>query len=204
MKISSLLIIVAIAVTCAGCAGIKINPSNADPAPPSFPADDQIKNSVGPLVKIPKGPVRKEAPPKISYEAPALQVAATEENCLALNVYYEAGIEQEIGKIAIAHVTLNRLNTGKWGDSICAVVYANSQFSWTSSRRLAKPSGISWDESRKAARNVIKGQRVESLKKALYYHASYVKPYWKEAVTKIQQIGRHIFYSAAKVAQAAP
>jgi spore germination cell wall hydrolase CwlJ-like protein len=176
---------------------------NPEPAVAATAPVDIQKTCPSPATSKPKAAVvqHKEPEPRIIQGAPALEVAKTQENCLALNVYYEAGVEQEIGKLAIANVTINRLNTGRWGDSICDVVYADSQFSWTSLGKLPKPSGASWEESRKAAHNVIEGKRVESLGNALYYHASYVKPYWKKPATKIQQIGKHIFYSGAGVAK---
>ena len=121
--------------------------------------------------------------------------SARDEECLAKNVYYEAGVESEQGKYAVAQVTLNRLRTGRWGNSICSVVYARAQFSWTLNKRLAKPSGLAWDDSRWVAHEVLhQNRRVASLQSATYYHADYVKPRWITAVARIQQIGSHIFY----------
>lgn len=196
MKTSSLLILVATLALCAGCAGPALQCQIPDPTDSAGSQDEPSRTAQGRKSAAPKEPL-----PKVVEGAPALEVSERDENCLALNVFYEAGIEHEVGKIAIAHVTLNRLDTGRWGKNICSVVYAESQFSWTSTANLAKPSGPIWDESRKAARNVIKGHRVETLKKALYYHASYVKPYWKDPVSRIQQIGKHVFYSGAKIAR---
>jgi spore germination cell wall hydrolase CwlJ-like protein len=204
MTNSSLSIALAIVMACSGCAGLKKSVESMTEQPVAGPAAiDQQKTCPPPVSAKPKVPmVRQRDPePKVIQTAPALVVEKKQENCLALNIYYEAGVEDDIGKLAIANVTINRLQTGRWGDSICGVVYADSQFSWTSVGKLPKPTGLSWDESRKAARNVIEGKRIESLTSALYYHASYVKPYWKKPTTKIQQIGRHIFYSGAKVAQ---
>ena len=51
--------------------------------------------------------------------------------CLALNVYHEARGEVIEGQIAVAHVTLNRVNHSYFPETICDVVYQNRQFSWT-------------------------------------------------------------------------
>jgi spore germination cell wall hydrolase CwlJ-like protein len=204
MTNSSLLIMLAIVMACTGCAGLKKSVESTIEPPFVAPAAiDPQKTCPAPVSGKPKVAMvrQKDAEPKVIQTAPALAVEKKQENCLALNIYYEAGVENDIGKLAIANVTINRLNTGRWGDSICHVVYADSQFSWTSVGKLPKPSGASWDESRKAAHNVIEGMRIDILANALYYHASYVKPYWKKPTTKIQQIGKHIFYSGAKVAQ---
>ena len=42
--------------------------------------------------------------------------------CLARNIYYEAGSEPEEGKVAVAMVTINRVRDGRFGRSICSVV----------------------------------------------------------------------------------
>ena len=39
--------------------------------------------------------------------------------CLTKNIYYEARGENTAGKYAVAHVTINRVKTGYWGNSIC-------------------------------------------------------------------------------------
>jgi hypothetical protein len=54
--------------------------------------------------------------------------------CLAKNIYHEArgsGLKEQI---AVGFVTKNRLETGKWGNSYCKVVYSPYQFSWTLKR----------------------------------------------------------------------
>ena len=67
--------------------------------------------------------------------------------CLTRNIYYEAGVESRVGKFAVAHVTVNRLKTGYWGNSICKVVYAKKQFSWTLAQKLPRPNSKLWAES---------------------------------------------------------
>lgn len=121
-----------------------------------------------------------------------------DEACLARNIYYEAGVEDEIGKAAVAQVTLNRLNTGKWGNTICKVVYAKSQFSWTLKKKLPKPSGKAWEDSQWIAHRALRGDSVPALKTAQFYHADYVSPKWKDTGAKIAQVGTHIFYTKAK------
>lgn len=119
-------------------------------------------------------------------------------DCLAKNIYHEAGVESPQGKFAVAQVTLNRLREGRWGKSICKVVYAKSQFSWTlyAKKRNEVPKGPLWNESRAVAIAVLDGGvRVPSLESATFYHTDYIKaPVWSRTVVKIQQIGQHIFY----------
>ena len=126
-----------------------------------------------------------------------LKYTTADAQCLAKNIYHEAGVEPIEGKFAVAQVTLNRLKTGRWGHSICDVVYSKAQFSWTLSKRKVReePKGELWAESLTVARTVLdKGVRVPSLSQSTYYHADYVNPLWSKSVVKIQQIGQHVFY----------
>ena len=123
-----------------------------------------------------------------------VKYTAADSDCLAKNIYYEAGIETIEGKFAVAQVTINRLKAQRWGNSICKVVHSPSQFSWTL-RKQHMPKGPGWAESRAVAAAVLNGARVRPLLTAHHYHADYVRPKWASRVAKIQQIGRHIFYA---------
>ena len=119
--------------------------------------------------------------------------------CLTKNIYYEAGIEDHRGKFAVGNVTINRLKTGYWGNSICKVVYAKSQFSWTLAKKLPRPDSKLWAESEQVARKVLAGHRVRGLTRSLYYHAIYIKdPKWVDTQHEVGQIGNHVFYNKAK------
>ena len=124
-------------------------------------------------------------------------------DCLAMNVYREAGHEPFEGKVAVAQVTLNRVNSNKFPRDVCAVVYQKTrftekvicQFSWycDSKHRNRPVNDEAYDESYRVAKMVfLEGFRLESIDKALYYHADYVNPNWK--LKRIAKIGTHIFY----------
>lgn len=53
---------------------------------------------------------------------------ATDRDFLIRTVIGEAGREPDVGQAAVAHVILNRLSTGKWGDTARDVVLAKNQF----------------------------------------------------------------------------
>lgn len=123
--------------------------------------------------------------------------------CLTQNVYWEAASEPFEGKVAVAQVTLNRMESGKFPSTVCGVVQQRNifydkvvcQFSWlcesTYKTRPVHPK--MWEESEAVAKKVLlEGFRLPSLKEALYYHADYVDPKWNK--DKIGKIGRHIFY----------
>jgi len=121
-------------------------------------------------------------------------------DCLARNIYYEAGIESRAGRLAVAQVTHNRLKSGRWGRSICSVVYADHQFSWTKNpkKKSAKPHGPLWRASLQSARDYMAGHRIFDLDHSLHYHADYVNPAWGQDEHRIKQIGTHVFYDLAR------
>ncbi|MCR4301881.1 MAG: cell wall hydrolase, partial [Sulfuricaulis sp.] len=43
--------------------------------------------------------------------------------CLALNVYFEARGEPSAGQFAVAEVTMNRVASGRYPDTVCGVVH---------------------------------------------------------------------------------
>jgi len=128
--------------------------------------------------------------------------------CLAENIYFEAAHESNDGKVAVAMVTLNRLATGNYADSVCDVVYQRNknsenktvcQFSWTCqakemSNRLTIRQTSLYNEIRELSVRVYMnyGNIDDVTKGATYYHADYVNPGWN--LPKTTKIGRHIFY----------
>ena len=124
-------------------------------------------------------------------------------DCLADNIYHEAGSEPFEGKVAVAQVTLNRVASGKFSNDICKVVYQKNvildkvvcQFSWycDTPARAVYLNKNRFEESEAVAKKVLlEGFRMDSLKEALYYHADYVNPKWNKE--RIAKIGQHIFY----------
>lgn len=123
--------------------------------------------------------------------------------CLTKNIYWEAASEPFEGKVAVAQVTMNRVTSGRFADSICGVVYQKNivyekvicQFSWycEGTSKVKPVYRPLWKESEEVAKKVyLEGFRLPSMTNALYYHADYVKPNWNKP--KIGEIGRHIFY----------
>ncbi len=120
-------------------------------------------------------------------------------DCLAENIYHEAGFEPQDGKKAVALVTLNRTQDDRFPQSICGVVKQKTQgtcqFSWFCLPVKLKRDSDAYKQSLDTALFVY--ANYEKLKDithgALYYHADYVNPRWRN-VEKTTVIGRHIFY----------
>lgn len=120
--------------------------------------------------------------------------------CLADNIYYEAGNQSTRGKLAVAAVTINRVNSPKFPKSICSVVYQRTggtcQFSWTCMRKYV-PNPEQYAEAKEVARKVLFAGANHGVlgKNVLFYHADYVNPGWN--LRRVTKIGDHIFYAGA-------
>ena len=129
--------------------------------------------------------------------------------CLAENIYWESASEPFEGKLAVAQVTLNRVNSGKFKSTVCGVVKQKDvvngilvcQFSWfCSMAHNVIKNKYQWEESLLVARKALTEPVAHDIlqkQNALYYHANYVNPKWgKPVVTKI---GNHIFYRENRI-----
>ncbi len=131
--------------------------------------------------------------------------------CLALNIYFEARNEPYDGKIAVGHVVMNRITDPQFPETICAVVRQGGerrkhrcQFSWWCDGRSDRPGNMkAWEFSKAVAARVYWGPSADPTSGALWYHADYVKPYWRRAFNKGPKIGRHIFYTGKERVQVA-
>lgn len=124
-------------------------------------------------------------------------------DCLTRNIYHEAATESFEGKVAVAQVTMNRVESGRFARDVCGVVYQKNiiyekvvcQFSWTcNGTSSVKPIYLAhYRESEEVAKKVLlENFRLPSMKSAMYYHADYVNPRWGKP--QVAKIGRHIFY----------
>jgi spore germination cell wall hydrolase CwlJ-like protein len=131
------------------------------------------------------------------------QDTLTQLDCLAKNIFWEAANESFEGKVAVAQVTMNRLHSGRHGNSVCHVVYQRQkvnnvivcQFSWTctSKRRINPHNRRLFKESEEVAKQVyLENLRLTHIRTALYFHSNSINPRWRKV--RVAQIGRHIFY----------
>jgi spore germination cell wall hydrolase CwlJ-like protein len=125
-------------------------------------------------------------------------------DCLTRNIYWESATEPFEGKVAVAQVTINRVESGRFAPDICGVVYQKNvvydrvvcQFSWfcDGSSKIRPIYPAHWKESEEVAKKVLlEGFRLPSVKNALYFHADYINPRWGKP--QVAKFGRHIFYA---------
>jgi spore germination cell wall hydrolase CwlJ-like protein len=130
--------------------------------------------------------------------------------CLALNVYHEARSEGLTGQRAIAWVTLNRVESPKYPDTICKVVYQarldennmplrnKCSFSWYCDGKSDEVADLAaWNVASDIAYEVMDayGKETDPTNGSIMYHADYVMPYWVSAYEKQVRIDSHIFYN---------
>lgn len=113
--------------------------------------------------------------------------------CLAQNIYFEARGEPFKGKVAVAQVTLNRVNHDNYADTVCGVVYQPNQFSWTKSySRIVDKQA--WAHAKEVAHMVMQGDIHLPNFNALHFHSKKIKPKWAYKKTPVLKVGNHVFY----------
>jgi spore germination cell wall hydrolase CwlJ-like protein len=135
------------------------------------------------------------SPAPVTTPAPVRRAAAASEaeiNCLARVVLYEAGSEPRAGQLAVAEVVMNRVRSPRFPNSICGVIYQRGQFS--AIRSYSPPRNARWSRAVALAREVAGGEARSVVGRALYFHASRVRPAFARTQARVAQIGGHIFY----------
>ena len=162
-------------------------------------------------VSQPKSPTKKvqskKIEPKKSFAItkadvkddgqPLSQIDTKDIRCLAYSIFREAGNQKEYDQYAVGQVHMNRLKEGSWGKTMCKVVFAKAQFSWTLESKV-----VNWSKKQEehfmfiAESLMIDGIHVKKLAsdKILHYHATYVKPKWAKQGKMVASAGDHLFY----------
>lgn len=118
----------------------------------------------------------------------AMPVKANEREiqCLANAIYYEAKSESLEGQKAVGNVTINRMKSGRFRNTICGVVAQPKQYSWYPRRDTTDKA------SKEIARNLFFNQYNDNTKGSLFFHSWRVNPRWH--LVRTIKIGGHIFY----------
>lgn len=133
--------------------------------------------------------------------------------CLAKNMYFEARGEGERGQTAVAFVTINRVRSNKYPNTVCEVVYqakTNSrgvplrnqcQFSWYCDGKVDTVTERIYNRIERRAEYIYVNYHLNDMMKdttdgATHYHNNKVNPYWSrhENYQYVASIGQHIFY----------
>jgi N-acetylmuramoyl-L-alanine amidase len=138
----------------------------------------------------------------ISFENAIAQDIGKQLLCMAKNIYYEAASESWEGKLAVAQVTMNRVNSSQFPSNVCDVVYQKTgntyQFSWVGEKVSESRNKYAWEECLIVAKKALTEKRLHDTiykTKSMYYHNTSVNPAWK--LRYVAKIGNHLFYTKA-------
>ena len=141
-------------------------------------------------------------------------VNSEELECMSKNIYFEAAMESTAGKLAVAQVTMNRVRSTHYPNTVCKVItqgrhYKNGfpvkdrcQFSWYCDGKLDVPQTTSsmWRASQEIAEYVLSTPDLKDITDgATHYHADYISsPRWASPRRRTVEIDTHIFYNNTK------
>ncbi len=148
---------------------------------------------------------------------PALRLGGLEKYCLALAIYHEARGEPLPGQLAVGVTILNRVRSKAYPDTVCGVVYQNSerlhrcQFSFACDRRSDIPKNVSAFARSMEMADFTKRMKVyldsdpyagspfATLSDMTHYHRHDVNPVWSKKLHRLTQIGSHVFFKSDRV-----
>jgi spore germination cell wall hydrolase CwlJ-like protein len=124
---------------------------------------------------------------------------------LIRTIVFEAGGETEIGKVAVAHVILNRARLGRWGGTVKEVVTRPWQFEPWMTRRSEmerlEPSDARYRDAARIADGVLLGEMPDPTAGATHFLNPVIVKYRRGGSLPAWArrdglpIGRHTFYA---------
>ncbi len=122
-------------------------------------------------------------------------------SCLAEAVYFESRGEPVKGQFGVAEVILNRVDSGRFPDTVCGVVNQGAhlrggcQFSFACDGAPETiHNTIAFRRAGKIARLLLDGAPREVTDGATYFHTRWVHPSWSHRFTHTATVGAHMFY----------
>ncbi len=134
-----------------------------------------------------------------SNSASALTVRDNRQiQCMAENIYHEAGNQSQRGMIAIGNVVMNRVQSGKFANTPCAVIRqrfkGHCQFSWVCNTRNRIRDMAMFRHALEVAEMVYYKRTSDLTRGSTFYHAIRISPGWFSSLRQTVKIGDHIFY----------
>jgi spore germination cell wall hydrolase CwlJ-like protein len=114
--------------------------------------------------------------------------------CYATAVYHEVNTRSLQEKLGVYNVIRNRLKSGRWGYSVCSVVYANGQFA-VQDENHEPVDEVAYLKTKLLIIDAMRGKYVNPVADALYFHDDSIKGKDKWfGKKKMVKIGRMYFY----------
>lgn len=138
--------------------------------------------------------VKHERSPKVESptNAEAAASSRSERECLARAMYFESNRSHEDGMLAVGTIVANRLESGRYGSTICEVVGSRSQFApGVLSRAMTETRPA--ERARRVADAVLNGRRHPLAGTAQFFHTANV-PFRNDDKTYVLVSGGNAFY----------
>lgn len=146
----------------------------------------RLKVVVPDFMLEPKPAAGEETEPASEPEA---SIDADDLALLAKLVQVEAGNEPYEGKLAVASVVMNRVNSDDFPDTVKDVIYAPNQFPPATNGKLDRAEAS--EDSRKAAEAALRGEN--NVPGAVYFFNAKREPRKLKMVDVVKTIGNHTF-----------
>ena len=130
--------------------------------------------------------------------------------CLALNLYFEARDQSQVGQYMVGLSVMNRVRHEHYPGTVCEVVkqarYRKDNktipirhacaYSWWCDGLSDKPTDLkAFSKAKIMAHRIYYGLVTDYSENATHYHATWIEPpYWVADMQTINRIDEHIFY----------
>jgi len=115
--------------------------------------------------------------------------------CYATAVYHEVNTRSLEEKVGVINVIRNRLHSGRWGHSVCSVVYANNQFAVQDESHHPVNERAYLETKLLVINTIVFNKHTNPVADALYFHDDSIPPkkewFGKRKKTHIK---RMVFY----------
>lgn len=130
--------------------------------------------------------------PAEARRSSAVPKPKSDQECMARAMYFESARTEEDGMLAVGTVVANRLESGRYGDTVCEVVSAYLQFApGVLTRRMAEPKPR--ELAFRVAAVVLAGARHPAAEDAKFFHTANV-PFRKGDKRYVLVSGGNAFY----------
>lgn len=126
-----------------------------------------------------------------SLRAKPLAYSMKDKECLTRAMFFESHRSSREGMVAVGTVVMNRLDSGKYADTVCGVVGQKNQFAPGVLSRKMNSKAL--PDVQAAAEAVLKGERHPGVQKAEFFHqAGLTFPY--KNMHYVLEAGGNAFY----------
>lgn len=126
----------------------------------------------------------------IYIDEATVDITDNERDLLERLVHAEAKGEPYEGKVAVAVVVLNRIDSNEFPDTVSEVINQDKQFTPVSNGKINKPAG---ESSKKAVEEALHTDRSLVTESLYFYNPETATSRWLDDKVTTEVIGNHVF-----------